>query len=147
MQQVQADPAPTTSQSTTLPPALLAQAAQRLRVWALLYAFVFFMVAIMPVFILPEERADFLASAWRWFPPVCSIVVALLVAMAASRPSLAGHAVIRLGLAFQVAGSYGIAAAEYLEPSSSHVMSPLGGLSWVSVWMLSFAVTVPSPPA
>ncbi len=136
-----------TSPGTRMPPMLLAQVAQRVRVWAALYAFVFFMVAILPVLVLPEERAHFVSSAWRWAPPVASIVVALFVTAVISRRSLAPATVLVLGLAFQVAGSYGIAAAEYLSPSPTDPRLPLTGLSWVAVWMLSFTITVPSPPA
>ena len=49
---------------------LLAQVAGRLRAWAVLYAFVFFVVAIVPVLVLPDARTLFLASPWRWLPPV-----------------------------------------------------------------------------
>lgn len=140
-------PAGTTSQpATSLPADLMAQSASRLRVIACLYAFVFFAAGPLPVLLVPDERVAFLATAWRWLPPLVSILVALLVAWLATRPALQGDAIVRLGLAFQVLGSYGIAAAEYLEPAQHARMSPDAGLSWVAVWMLSFTITVPSPP-
>ena len=135
------------AQATRLPAMLLAQVAERLRVWAVLYAFVFFTVAIVPAFILPADRAHFLASPWRWLPPVVSIACAIVVAVLVSRPRLPAPVVVRLGLAFQVVGSYGIAAAEFLDPSPAYPRVPFMGLSWVAVWMLSFTVTVPSPPS
>ena len=141
------DTAVRTAHATTLPAPLLAQSARRLRIWAGLYAFVFFMVAIVPVLLLPDVRAEFRASALRWVPPCLSIAIALLVSAFASRPTLSGPAVIQLGLVFQVVGSYGIASAEYLQPAASLARSPLAGLSWVAVWVLSFTVTVPSPPS
>ena len=48
--------------SSGLPADLLAQAADRLRVLALLYAFVFFMAGIFPALLLPVERARFFES-------------------------------------------------------------------------------------
>ncbi|HTV00030.1 MAG TPA: serine/threonine-protein kinase, partial [Luteitalea sp.] len=137
---------PSSTLATTLPPALLAQSARRLRIWAVLYAFTFFMVGVLPVFLLPVERAEFLATPLRWVPPLLSVVVAVAVAFGASSPIFAGSSVVRLGLLFQVAGSFGIAAAEYLAPAGALMRSPMAGLSWVAVWVLSFTVTVPSPP-
>ena len=135
------------SQVATMPAGLLAQTARRLRVWAILYAFVFFMAGILPAILVEGLRAEFLASALQWAPPVCSILMAIAIAAIVSRPSLSGSAVVRIGLLFQVAGAYGIAAAEYLDPPATYVVSPVAGLSWVAVWVLSFTVTVPSPPS
>ncbi len=137
---------PSLPHATTLPPALLAQSARRLQIWAGLYAFTFAVAGVLPVAVLPVERAEFFGTPLRWLPPLLSLIVAGLVGLAASRPALAGTSVIRLGLFFQVAGSFGIAAAEYLAPAGALMRSPMMGLSWVSVWMLSFTVTVPSPP-
>ena len=133
---------------TTLPPSILAQAARRLQVVALLYATVFFFAGTLPVLLLPVERASFLSSPARWLPTVLSIGSALLVAFLASRPGISSEAVVRLGLVYQVVGSVGIACAEYLQPpAGTTAMSPLMGLSWVAVWMLSFMIIVPSRPS
>jgi serine/threonine-protein kinase len=132
---------------TSLPPALMAQAGRRLRVMALLYSSVFFIAGLMPILLLPPDRAAFLASPMRWLPTILSIASGLVVAYLANRPGLSSEAVVRLGLVYQVLGSVGIACAEYLQPQSGMTaMSPLRGLSWVAVWMLSFTITVPSSP-
>src|SRR2546430_12418613 len=51
--------------SSGFPVDLLSQSAGRLRVLALLYAFVFFMAGIVPALLLPGERARFLGSFLR----------------------------------------------------------------------------------
>src|SRR5262249_49439041 len=47
---------------------------------------------------------------------------------------------------FEVAASFGIAAAQFLDASRYAVAPPWAGLSWVAVWMSSFTVIIPSPP-
>jgi serine/threonine protein kinase len=54
--------------------------------------------------------------------------------------------VMNIGLAFEVAGSYGIAAAEFLDPAGLDMKVRWLGLSWVAVWTLLFTVVVPTPP-
>src|SRR6185295_17292383 len=51
-----------------------------------------------------------------------------------------------VGLLFEVVGSFGIAAAQYLDPSRYALGPPWLGLSWVAVWMIGFTVVVPSQP-
>ena len=52
-----------------------------------------------------------------------------------------------LALVFEVVSSYGIAAAEFLQPTGLNVsVSSWIGLSWVAVWMLLFNVVVPTVP-
>jgi len=62
------------------PADLLNQFAARLRILALLYAFVFFMGGILPALLIPGDRARFLGSFVQWGPGVIGIAVALLVA-------------------------------------------------------------------
>src|SRR6185295_2435211 len=62
---------------TGLSPELLSQSARRLRIVALLYAFVFFMSDPLQALLFSEERARFFASALRWAPSTISIVMAL----------------------------------------------------------------------
>jgi serine/threonine-protein kinase len=50
-----------------------------------------------------------------------------------------------IGLGFEVASSFGIAAAEFLDPTGMDANQRVG-LSWVAVWVLLFTVVVPSPP-
>ena len=125
--------------ATGLPPELIAQSARRLRIQALMYAFVFFMSDPLSAILFPEDRAEFLASPLGWVPAALSITVALVVAAVTLNRRIAGARMVAIGLAFQVAGSYGIAVALY-PPESWE------GLSWVAVWMASFSVIVPSPP-
>jgi serine/threonine-protein kinase len=129
-----------------LPPELLAQSAQRLRTGALLYAFVFFMSNPLPAILFPDERARYLASALHWAPSVLSIAAALAVAAVTSSRRLPVAAIPIIALAFEVVGSYGIAAAQFLDVSRWTLEPPWGGLSWVAIWMLGFTVMTPTPP-
>lgn len=138
----------TASAAPTLPAELIAQSAQRLRGMALLYGAVFVLAGLLPVLLRPSERAVFFTTPARVLPHVLAIVSAFLVAYLSGRPGLASERVVRLGLVYQVLGSLGIACAEYLQPASNvTAMSPMRGLSWVAVWMLSFTIVVPSHPS
>src|SRR5437867_643968 len=131
---------------TGLSPDLLAQSARRLRILALLYAFVFFMSDPLQAILFSEERARFLASPIRWAPSTISIAAALLVAALTLNRRIAVEIVLTLGLVFEVAASFGIAAAQFLDASAYAVEPQWVGLSWVAVWMCSFTVIIPSPP-
>jgi serine/threonine-protein kinase len=131
---------------TGLPPDLLAESARRLRILALLYAFVFFVSNPLTAILFPDERASFLASVVRWAPSTVSIALALLVAALTWLRRMPPEAVLTMGLVFEVAGSFGIAAAQYLDVARYTTEPPWAGLSWVAVWMLGFTVMIPSPP-
>ena len=135
------------ARATGLPRDLIIQSAARLRVLALLYAFVFFMVAVVPALLVQPDRARMFGSFLLWGPGVISIAVALLVAALVRSPRRPLSVTLNLGLAFEVAASYGIAAAEFLDPSALPV-KPQGwiGLSWVAVWTVLFTVVVPTKP-
>ena len=124
---------------------LLSQSAERLRILALLYAFVFFMAGIFPALLFEHDRAKLLSSPRYWAPGVVAIVGALLVAVVIRNARVPLPRVMTIGLAFEVASSYGIAAAEFLDPSALEHITWLG-LSWVAVWTLLFTVVVPTPP-
>lgn len=130
---------------TTLASDLVAQATRRLRVQALLYAFAFIASGILPVVLIADERAEFFGSPLRWIPTLVSPTVALVVAVLSLRPNVSAHVVMAAGLVFEVVGSFGIAAAQYLDGSNWDVLPPLG-LSWVAVWVLGFSALVPNPP-
>src|ERR1700732_3917503 len=102
--------------SSGFPTDLLRQSAGRLRVLALLYAFVFFMAGIFSALLFPADRARFLGSFVQWGPGVIGIVVALLVAAVIRSDRLPLSTVMNLGLAFEIASSYAIAAAEFGDP-------------------------------
>jgi serine/threonine-protein kinase len=129
---------------TSLPPDVVADAARRLRAVALLYAGVFFTVGPLTALLSPAQRQTFFTSALRLGPSVLSIGAALVVAVASYRASIAPRTVLRLGLVFEVLGSYGIAAARYLDPGQQAMAPP--GVSWVAVWILLFATVIPTPP-
>ncbi len=132
--------------SSAFPTDLLGQSAARLRTLALLYAFVFFMAGVFPMLLFPEDRAQLLQSFMQWGPSAIAIAVALLVATIIRSARIPLPAVMNIGLAFEVASSYGIAAAEFLDPRWLDVPARAPGLSWVAVWTLLFTVVVPTPP-
>ena len=132
--------------TTGLPPDVLNRAAARLRVLAWLYAFTFFMAAFFQPLLVPDARADLFERPVNWAPGVVSIAVAVSVALAIRVVRLRPAAVTALALGFEVAGSYGIAAAEFLHPLGLSPGLSWVGLSWVAVWVLLFNVVVPTAP-
>jgi eukaryotic-like serine/threonine-protein kinase len=132
--------------SSGFPVDLLSQSADRLRVLALLYAFVFFMAGVFPALLFPSDRARFLGSFVQWGPSVIGIVVGLLVAAVIRNSRVPLPTVMNLGLAFQVASSYAIAAAEFADPTQLETHRGFLGLSWVAVWVVLFTVVVPTSP-
>jgi len=132
--------------SSGFPVDLLSQSAGRLRVLALLYAFVFFMAGIFPALLFPADRARFLGSFAQWGPSVIAIGVALLVAAVIRSPRLPLPTAMNLGLAFEIASSYAIAAAEFADPMGLEMHRGMLGLSWVAVWIVLFTVVVPTAP-
>ena len=131
--------------SSGFPVDLLSQSAGRLRVLALLYAFVFFMAGIFPALLFADDRARFLGSFLQWGPSVIGIAVALLVAVIRSA-RLPLPAAMNIGLAFEIASSYAIAAAEFADPMGLEMHGGHMGLSWVAVWVVLFTVVVPTAP-
>ena len=134
--------------SQGLPRDLVQQATRRLRVMALLYAAVFFLVAFFPSLISIVDRPVLFEAVAQWLPGTIAISVALFIAAVATHPSLSPRAAAAIATAFQVASSYGIAAAELLQPQSLDYLRNATwiGLSWVAVWMLLFTIVVPSSP-
>src|SRR5438445_339749 len=132
--------------SSGFPIDLLSQAGGLLRVLALRYAFGFFMAGIFPALLFPADRARFLGSFVQWGPSVLGIGVALLVAAVIRSPRLPLPTAMNLGLAFEIASSYAIAAAEFADPMGLEMHSGSMGLSWVAVWIVLFTVVVPTAP-
>ncbi len=132
--------------SSGFPVDLLNQSAGRLRVLALLYAFVFFMAGVFPALVLPSERARFLGSFLQWGPSVLGIGVALLLAAVIRSPRLPLPTAMNLGLAFEIVSSYAIAAAEFADPMGLEMHRGMLGLSWVAVWVVLFTVVLPTAP-
>ena len=137
---------PSRGHSPGFPLDLLQQSAGRLRILALLYAVLFFMAGIVPALVLPEERARFLASFLFWGPGVIGIAVALVVAAVIRTERFSLPTAMNVGLVFEIASSYAIAAAEFGDPMGLETHRGFLGLSWVAVWVLLFTVVVPTPP-
>ena len=131
---------------TGLPPDLLNRIVSRLQILAWLYAFTFFMAAFVPRLVIPAARTELFAAVLNWAPGVMSIAFAVSVALAIHFAHLRPALVTLLSLVFEVVASYGIAAAEFLQPLTLRVEQPWIGLSWVSVWVLLFNVVVPTVP-
>jgi len=135
--------------SWSLPPDLLADAVRRLRASVLIYALAYFLAGLAPALVVPEIRRVMFATASFWFPPILSITGALGVVALLSSKRVTDLAKLRIGLGFEILGSFGIAAAEY-----QYVQAPIMlvqgvagfGLSWVVTWVLLFSVLVPTPP-
>jgi serine/threonine-protein kinase len=130
--------------SAGLPADLLSQSAGRLRVLALLYAFTFFMAGVLPALVF--DRAHFLGSFHLWGPAAIGIAVALVVAAIVRSPRVSLPTAMSLGLAFEIAASYAIAAAEFADPAALESHRGMLGLSWVAVWVVLFTVVVPTAP-
>src|SRR3954465_5195874 len=94
--------------SSGFPTDLLRQSAARLRVLALLYAFIFFMAGIFPALLF--DRPHFLGSFVQWGPGAIGILLGLLVAAVIRSERFPPSTVTNLGLAFEIASSYAIAA-------------------------------------
>jgi serine/threonine-protein kinase len=132
--------------TTGLPPDLLNRVATRLQILAWLYAFTFFMADFFPMLVTAAGRQMLIELPMHWLPGTLSIGVAAAVALSVRFGKLRPAAVTLLGLAFEVVSSYGIAAAEFLQPTGLTVSQNWIGLSWVAVWMLLFNVVVPTLP-
>jgi serine/threonine-protein kinase len=125
---------------------LLSQSAGRLRILALLYAFVFFMAGVFPALLFPQDRARFLGSVLQWGPSAAGIAMALVVAGVVRRRGVSLLTAMRLAPAFEIVSSYAIAAAEFADPSALGNHHGMLGLSWVAVWVVLFTVVVPTSP-
>ena len=132
--------------TTGLPPDLLNRVASRLQVLAWLYSFTFFMAGFFPMLVTADGRRMLIQVPLHWLPGTISIAVAVSVALSVRFGNLPPGAVTLLGLVFEVVSSYGIAAAEFLQPTGLTLSQGWIGLSWVAVWMLLFNVVVPTVP-
>jgi len=70
---------------------------------------------------------------------VIGIVLALLVAVVTRSARVPLPAAMNIGLAFEIASSYAIAAAEFADPMMLEMHHGMIGLSWVAVWMAAHA--------
>jgi hypothetical protein len=135
----------------TLPPDLQAESVRRLRALAWLYALAYFLAGFFPALLTAEDRARMFAIPGNWVPPVASIAGGVVVALLISHPRISGRLKLRVGLAFEILGSLGIAVAEYRNIASpmlvtQDLLQDGFGLSWVAPWVLLFSVIVPTRP-
>jgi serine/threonine-protein kinase len=103
------------------------------------------MANFFPALLFADARASMVQEPANWVPGVVSIGVALFVSTLTLSTRVPPSVVMNVGLAFEVVSSYGIAFAEYLEPTRLN-MNGWIGLSWVAVWTLLFTVVIPTPP-
>src|SRR5262245_48910461 len=101
------------------------------------------MAAFFPRLIFADERRHLFSSPVNWVPGSISIVLAVSVAVALRVGHLQSAAITVLALFFEVVGSYGIAAAEFLQPGWLNDSTPWVGLSWAALFILMFNVIVP----
>jgi hypothetical protein len=96
--------------SWALPPDVREEAVRRVRAVALVYALAYFLAGPALALISDAGRKLLFSRAIFWLPPTLSIAGALLVAWLVSRPGIPARMKLYAGLAFEVLGSYGIAA-------------------------------------
>jgi serine/threonine-protein kinase len=134
----------------TLPPDLQGEAIRRVRTVALLYAAAFFLAGPLTSLLTARNRAIYFSLPALWVPAVCSIAGALAMAAVTRLSRIPERVRTLAGLAFEILGSLGIAAAEFHHISGGIRYGPYGeggfGLSWVAVWVMLFSVVVPAPP-
>ena len=98
------------------------------------------------MFLFPGGLSMLFERALNWAPGAISITVAVAVALAIRKARLRPATVTAFALVFEVVSSYGIAAAEFLQPLGLSAATTWVGLSWVAVWILLFNVVVPTVP-
>lgn len=132
----------------SLPTDLLNQAITRLRILAVLYAVTFFLAGTLPMLIPANDRHQLLSSPLQWGPQLFAIVMAVVVAATLEWGRLSVTAAMRLGFFFQVASSYSIVLAEFIDtrPLPAGAVPMQMGLSWVAVWTMLFTIVIPSAP-
>lgn len=106
--------------SWTLPPDFHEEAARRIRAVALVYAAAYLLSGVLPPLLSAESRAVFFGRTLQWLVAGVSIADALALAWLVGSSRFSARVKILAGLAFQVLGSCGIAAAEY-----QNVLSPI----------------------
>src|SRR5262245_45410472 len=130
----------------TLPTYLQEQMSRRLWITGLCYSAAFFSADLVPAIATGKLAQTFRAPV-DWIPTVTSILTGLVVAALASQPRISWRDKVRVGLLFQVLGSYGIAFAMYLEEPGVAIPAAVTSIpSWVSIWMIMCSVVVPAPP-
>jgi eukaryotic-like serine/threonine-protein kinase len=129
------------------PPEMVQRSAGRLGTLALLYA-----IGFLLAYLIYEFTVHGLRQAAYEQPPHTpgQIVMASFVTMALGVYALARRRIhsatrlVRIGLAFEVAGSLGIGLVSYSGPWPAD--QPVWGVSWICVWIMMFPLVIPGPP-
>jgi eukaryotic-like serine/threonine-protein kinase len=137
----------------TLPTDLMAQAVERLRVVALLFAVAVFFANFVAALFTIEGREYTYARVIGWLPGVLAIASALLIAWCTTWNKASAQLKLNAGLGFEVLAGFAIAMAQWwglwagVEDLSTnfHLQRSLG-ISWVAVWIVLFTVVVPTAP-
>lgn len=103
------------------------------------------MAGVFPNLVNPEWRSFYWGNPENWVPALISIAMALVIWALAMSPRMPLSTVMNVGLAFEVVSCYGIALAEYLEPTRLNLNGWIG-LSWVAAWAPLFTVVIPTRP-
>jgi tRNA A-37 threonylcarbamoyl transferase component Bud32 len=127
------------------------QAAQRLRSAAVLFVFAFFFSAWFPPLLTAEGRYWLFSGPSFWLPGLITMGGTLWLIWFLSRAGISTRTKLRSAIAFEIFGSFGVAAQQY-----HSVISPIVrggqvrgadfGLSWVAAFVLMFSVIVPMRP-
>ncbi len=144
---------PRSTAGSTLPPALLELVPRRLGVVSLVYA-ITYGVAFFPSDLIVLFGGDVpVPSALERIAATTAIFSSLAVYAATRSARFRPAALPDLGLLFLVLSSLGIAFTEVWQITVEfHVLAmeagvkPWFGISWVCVWIVSFAILVPGTP-
>src|SRR4029453_11299387 len=91
-----------------------------------------------------DEWVRYTAGFSRWGPGVLSLGAALAIPALTFNRRIAVERILIGGLVFEVVGSFGIAAAQYLDVRS--YADAWAGLSGVAIWFPGFTIIKPCPP-
>jgi tRNA A-37 threonylcarbamoyl transferase component Bud32 len=107
-------------------------------------------VVWLAVNLVQGTLADEFATPLQWAFPIGVMVASVGIALLARSERLDPTVIVRLGLVYQVAISFAIAAGSYVgafrgvDPEA--IDFDRTGLTFVGPWMLIFSVLVPAPP-
>ena len=137
----------------TLPADVLEEASWRLGLVSLVYAITYSATFFPPdIVVLLGGNAPLPGSLERWVAGI-AIISSIVIFVLTRTLRLNPQVLLDLGLIYLVISSLGIAFAEFwrvtLEghlPMLERGMKPWFGISWVCLWIISFAVLVPNTP-
>jgi serine/threonine-protein kinase len=138
--------------ATTLegvPTVLLTQSVRRLRIVVLVIV-AMTLVGWVGINTLERGFLDEFTRPGDWIPPVTGLVLSLAVYLTTRSSRIPVLTILKIGLAYQVLVSFGIAIGQYWNTfhdlSGSRLTPDLVGVSPVALWMACFTVLVPSKP-